>query len=48
MCEHPVFDVISIHALLAEGDMLADIDREVVGISIHALLAEGDANTFCK
>ena len=35
---------ISIHALLAEGDIMALIKVKDVKISIHALLAEGDCS----
>ena len=36
--------MISIHALLAESDLLRFSTSEVVTISIHALLAESDDN----
>ena len=36
--------MISIHALLAESDLLRFSTPEVVTISIHALLAESDDN----
>ena len=35
---------ISIHALLAESDAVADLGKRNIRISIHALLAESD---FC-
>ena len=37
---------VSIHALLAECDALADLDMINMWVSIHALLAECDRQTF--
>ena len=39
-----VLDRVSIHALLAECDDLADINTFLERVSIHALLAECDGN----
>ena len=36
---------ISIHALLAESDVIAEPLRQVFMISIHALLAESDCSS---
>ena len=36
---------ISIHALLAESDVMVIKQGEYMGISIHALLAESDSST---
>ena len=40
--------VISIHALLAESDLIAVAVRGGIGISIHALLAESDPCWPCR
>ena len=37
--------MISIHALLAESDLIDLVDSPIAKISIHALLAESDSKS---
>ena len=41
------WQVISIHALRVEGDVITLLQNETVSISIHALRVEGDTTPRC-